>query len=566
MNNPSTETALIAVDHLSFTYRRAREPALADISFEIRPGELLLVAGPSGCGKSTLLRCLNGLIPGTYRGELQGAVYVDGRDTRELTLAEISRTVGNVLQDPERQIVASHVLEEVAFGLENQGLPVAEVIGRAEATLDELNMLHLARRETFTLSGGEKQKLAAAGVLALRPRVLLLDEPLANLDPASAAEALALFRRLADAGRAVVIVEHRVEEVLSIGPELVMLMDQGRFVYAGPATGMGEFADPRAVKLPAPLAMRRLATTADEGQLTKDQSLAGLGVPPSSFAARPLAGHAGTNIHVPSSEPLVELRDVEFGYDETPVLHGVSLQVRQGDRIALLGPNGSGKSTLVKHLICLLRPQRGAVFVGGAPAETLSVAQAARQVGYVFQSPSHMLFAPTVREELAFGPHNVGQNAAEIARNSAEALALMRMEGYEYRPPLTLSFGQQRRLCIASVIAMRAKVLLMDEPTAGQDYRSYTQFMDGILRLGVFEAQIFITHDIDLAISYANRVLLFADGRIVADGPPHEVLARADLLERCRLRPTSLLQENLRLLPHTGSFQRLEALASLVSL
>ena len=270
MNTHSTESALIAVEHLSFTYRRASEPALADVSLEVRPGELLLIAGPSGCGKSTLLRCLNGLIPGTYRGDMQGAVRVAGRDTRELTLAEISRTVGNVLQDPERQIVASHVLEEVAFGLENQGLPVAEVLRRAEATLDELNMLHLARRETFTLSGGEKQKLAAAGVLALEPRVLLLDEPLANLDPASAFEALALFRRLADAGRAVVIVEHRVEEVLSINPERVMLMDQGRITYSGPAEGVGAFADPRAVKLPAPVAMQRLAAMADGRRTTDD--------------------------------------------------------------------------------------------------------------------------------------------------------------------------------------------------------------------------------------------------------------------------------------------------------
>jgi energy-coupling factor transport system ATP-binding protein len=554
MNTSSTENALIAVERLSFTYRRASEPALADVSLQVYPGEVLLIAGPSGCGKSTLLRCLNGLIPSTYRGDMQGSVRVAGRDTHDLPLAEISRTVGNVLQDAERQIVASHVLEEVAFGLENQGLPAREVIRRAEATLGELNMLHLADRETFTLSGGEKQKLAAAGVLVLEPQVLLLDEPLANLDPASAFEALALFRRLAEAGRAVVIVEHRVEEVLSIDPERVMLMDQGRVIYSGPAEGVGEFADPRAVKLPAPIAMQRLAAMADERRTTNDERAGALDLRPSSSVLRPLGA------------PLVELRDVEFGYTDEPVLRGVSLSVRRGDRIALLGPNGSGKSTLVKHMIGLLRPQRGGVLIGGVPAETISVAQAARQVGYVFQSPSHMLFAPTVREELAFGPRNVGQSDAEIARNSTEALALMGLEGYEDRPPLTLSFGQQRRLCIASVIAMRAGVLLMDEPTAGQDYRSYTQFMDGILQLGVFAAQIFITHDIDLAISYANRVILFADGQVVADGPPHEVLARQDLLARCRLRPTSLLQENLRLLPQTGAFQRLEALAAVASL
>jgi energy-coupling factor transport system ATP-binding protein len=329
---------------------------------------------------------------------------------------------------------------------------------------------------------------------------------------------------------------------------------------------VGEFADPRAVKLPAPIAMQRLATMA-EGRTTKDGRLAGTELRPRSSALGRLAPHEGlpNSTRAPAA-PLIELRDIEFGYGEEPVLRGVSLKVRPGDRIALLGPNGSGKSTLVKHMIGLLRPRRGAVLIDGVPAETMSVAQAARQVGYVFQSPSHMLFAPTVREELAFGPRNVGQSDAEIARNSAEALALMGLEGYDDRPPLTLSFGQQRRLCIAAVIAMRARVLLMDEPTAGQDYRSYTQFMDGILQLGVFAAQIFITHDIDLAISYANRVLLFADGQIVADGPPHEVLARADLLERCRLRPTSLLQENLRLLPHSGSFQRLETLATLATL
>jgi energy-coupling factor transport system ATP-binding protein len=541
MHTTNTDSALIAVEHLSFTYRRAHEPALSDLSLQVRAGEVLLIAGPSGCGKSTLLRCLNGLIPTTYRGELQGTVQINGRDSHTMTLAEISQIVGNVLQDPERQIVASHVLEEVAFGLENQGLPVHEVIGRSEQTLDELHMLHLARRETFTLSGGEKQKLAAAGVLALLPQVLLLDEPLANLDPASAAEALALFRRLADAGRAVVIVEHRVEEVLSIRLDRVLLMDAGRIIYDGSADGVGEFADPRAVKLPAPIAIRRLAELDAGAAAIENRATA----------------HTGT--------PLIELRDVEFGYTAESVLRGVSLQVYRGDRIALLGPNGSGKSTLVKQMIGLLRPRSGAVFLDGAPSAKISVAQAARLAGYVFQNPTHMLFAPSVREELAFGPRNVGQSEAEIARNSAEALALVDLAGYEDRPPLTLSFGQQRRLCIASVIAMRAQVLLMDEPTAGQDYRSYMQFMDGILGLGVFAAQIFITHDLDLAISYANRVLLFADGQIVADGPPHEVLARADLIERCRLRPTSLLHENLRLLPQSGAFQRLEQLAALVS-
>jgi energy-coupling factor transporter ATP-binding protein EcfA2 len=527
---PDEDTALIAVTQLSFTYRRAAAPAIIDISLEVHPGQVLLIAGPSGCGKSTLLRCLNGLIPTTYRGEMYGSIFVGGQDTATMTLADVSRTVGTVLQDPERQIVASHVLEEVAFGLENQGLPYREIVARVDLTLRELNLLHLRDRETFTLSGGEKQKLAIAGVLALEPQVLLLDEPLANLDPASAEETLALCRRLADAGRAVVIVEHRVEEVLS--------MDEGRVIYDGPGTGVSAVADPRSVKLPADVAIQRMGN---------------LGIEPP--APPPTIPH--------SKSPLVELRDVEFGYDSRAVLRGVNLAIYPGDRVALLGQNGSGKSTLVKHMIGLLRPRRGAVFLNGQPLANLSVAQAARDVGYVFQSPSHMLFAPTMREELAFGPRNIGQSEAEIAEHAAEALRLVGLPDDLERPPLTLSFGQQRRLCIASVIAMRARVLLMDEPTAGQDYRSYTQFMDGIQQLGTFAAQVFITHDLDLVISYANRAVLIADGQILADGPPHDVLAQEDLLRRCRLLPTSLLRENLRLLPHTGRFQRLEALASL---
>jgi energy-coupling factor transport system ATP-binding protein len=532
--------ALVSVRQLSFTYRRTHTPALIDISLEVRPGEVLLIAGPSGCGKSTLLRCLNGLIPTTYSGEMWGTIMVGGRDALDLTLADVSRTVGTVLQDPERQIVASHVFEEVAFGLENLGLPPAEIRVRVEETLRELNLLHLAERECFTLSGGEKQKLAIAGVLTLQPQVLLLDEPLANLDPASARETLALCRQLANAGRSVVIVEHRVEEVLSIDPERVVLLDEGRIIYEGPGEGINTVADPRAVKLPVSIAVERMAS---------------LGVtPPPPLPPRESGG-----------PPLIALSDVEFSYGDKPVLRGVSLAIAPGDRIALLGRNGSGKSTLVKQMIGLLRPQRGTVLIDGVPLAKLSVAQAARSVGYVFQSPSHMLFAPSVREEMAFGPRNIGQSEAEITAHTAEALALMGMSDLLERAPLTLSFGQQRRLCIASVIAMRAKVLLMDEPTAGQDYRSYTQFMDGIQRLGVFAAQVFITHDLDLAISYANRVVLFDDGQIVADGAPHEVLSQEDLLRHCSILPTSLLRENLRLLPYTHGFVRLEGLTQLIT-
>jgi energy-coupling factor transport system ATP-binding protein len=242
----------------------------------------------------------------------------------------------------------------------------------------------------------------------------------------------------------------------------------------------------------------------------------------------------------------------------------VSLAIRPGDVVGVLGPNGAGKTTLVKHAIGLNRPTSGHVLIDGRDSRALTTAGMARSVGYVFQSPSHMLFAPSVREELAFGPRNLGLDSAAIARHAARALDTVNLADYADRPPLSLSFGQQKRIGIAAVLAMNPRVLVMDEPTAGQDYASYTRFMDDILRKDPDErreAILFITHDLDLAIAYANRVLLVADGQLIADGPPEHVLARRDILERCRIRPTSLLDANLEWLPVTGRFVPAAALA-----
>jgi energy-coupling factor transporter ATP-binding protein EcfA2 len=244
------------------------------------------------------------------------------------------------------------------------------------------------------------------------------------------------------------------------------------------------------------------------------------------------------------------------------VIKDVSLSIRKGDIIALLGPNGSGKSTLVKHIVGLNRPKRGVVRVEGRDARQATTAQLARAIGYVFQSPTHMLFAPTVREELAFGPRNLGVDQATIERTTAHALGLMRLEDQLERAPLSLSFGQQKRVGIAAVLAMESRVLVMDEPTAGQDYASYTRFMDEIAALEAFDAVLFVTHDLDLALTYANRVLLFNDGQLAADGPPEQVLPDSALLRRSNVLPTSLLELNIQLLPQTGRMLGLRQLAA----
>lgn len=527
----------LTTDHLAFRYQRIEQPALRDMTFSVAVGEALLVAGSSGCGKSTLLRCINGLIPRSYKGELTGTLLLHGQDPSVLPLAKIGQMVGTVIQNPEKQIVGAYVKNEVAFGPENLGWPHARIVATVDEVLERLGIAHLRERETFRLSGGEKQKVALAGVLAMQSKMLLLDEPLANLDPASVQEALALLRTLADEGHTLLLVEHRVEDVLGLSPERVLFMRDGMQVYWGDLTGFEQVADPHEVKLPAPLVINWAAQHV-------------LDVPPPPPPARP------------DAPPLIEFEHVDFYYaPQQPVLSDVNLTIRQGDVIAILGPNGAGKSTLVKHMIGLLKPRAGTVRIMGEPSTALTTAQIARHVGYVFQNPGHMLFAPTVREELAFGPRNLGYDRERIVTNVQRALDLVGLAGLDDRPPLSLSFGQQKRVGIAAVAAMESRVLVMDEPTAGQDYRSYTAFMDAITRLRAFDALVFITHDLDLALTYANRIVLLADQGIAADGAPETVLADEALLMRCRVKPTSLLQLNLQLLPQTGRLLRAEALA-----
>lgn len=535
------ETAALLVQNLTFHYHTRKELALQDVNLQVNPGEILLLAGASGSGKTTLMRCINGLIPRTYHGEVEGQISVFGRPVREMSMAQLSQTVGTLLQDPERQIVASYVVNEVAFGLENLGLPRGEILRRVKETLAYLNISDLHDRETFQLSGGEKQKVALASVLAMHPRILLLDEPLASLDPASASEALQVFRRLADDGIAVLVVEHRVEDVLSIRPERVAYMDNGKIVYDGNVEGLMQAVDYRRIKLPAPIILQRALE--NPGQEIQP-----------ALPAR-------------SETPLIRFENVHFQYgDNRPeVLKNVSFCIYPGDIIAVLGPNGAGKTTLVKHALGLLKPTHGRVLLEDRDTRKTSVAESARTVGYVFQSPSQMLFAPSVEEELSFGPRNLEHPPEQIRQDVAWAIETVHLASEMKMPPLALSFGQQKRVSIAAVLAMRSRILMMDEPTAGQDYWNYQAFMDSILQMPGFDAVLFITHDVDLAVIYANRVLLVDSGQIAADGPPQEVLRNEELLQRSRVLPTSLLRLNLEYLPRTGRFMRAEALAGFQS-
>jgi energy-coupling factor transport system ATP-binding protein len=484
----------IELDTLSYAYANRPAPALREVSLVFQPGQIALLAGSSGSGKTTLIRCVNGLIPHAYKqGTLQGAIRCFGESTLGMTLAQIAGRVATVMQDPEKQIVAARVSNDIAFGLENLALPRAEIRERIEQVAKQLAITQLLDRETHTLSGGERQRVVIAGVLAVRPQAVLLDEPLAALDPPSARTVLDLFRALALDGKAIVLVEHRVRDVLRVRPEQCVALNDGALAFRGDADAYAGWIGP----------------------VPTIQSLA---------PARQ-----------PNGPTLLAFEDVSFGYSEDQLnTRGVSFDVRQGDVIALLGPNGAGKSTLCRLAIGLIRPRSGRISINGRDTTADTTAQRVRTVGYAFQNPSMTLFANTLREELGFGPRNIGIDDATALGGIKDALRIVDLPDLDLsKSPFALSYGQQKRVSLASVLTMRPRVLLMDEPTAGLDETTAETLMRNLFAApGRPDALVMITHDLRLARRFANRVIVLNDGQIVADGAPESILDDAAALKR----------------------------------
>jgi len=542
---------LVEVDGLTYRYRRATEPAIHDLSVTLAPGDVVLVAGPSGCGKSTLIRAINGLIPHAYPGELGGVVRVEGRPTTELKLRDLARSVGTVLQDPAKQIVGATVEAELAFGPENMGVPRLEMVERIREVAAQAGIEGILGRETAALSGGERQLLAMAAILMMRPRLYVVDEPLANLDPATAGRLLTLLRTLADEGAAIVIVEHRVEEALELRPDRVLYLEDGQTRYLGPVEGFLEIADPGAVKLPFDVVARRVRV----GTITPG------GVEAASD--RP-AETPGTDGPIADTPPRLEFRGVTAAIGGTEILHGVDARLGPDEVVAVLGPNGSGKTTLFRAAMRLLDITGGAIHVDGVSHDDRTTAELATQFGYVFQSPSQMLFARTVQDELLFGPRNMGRDPGtfdELVADCLRRTALDELEDVLSRPPLALSFGQQKRLALAIALALRPSTLILDEPSAGKDHRTAEGFMRDVLAIPGLRSLYFVTHDVDLALTHADRILLFREGRVVADGPPMEVIADTARWRACNLRTTSLMEANTRWGPAEGHFLDADTLA-----
>ena len=485
------------------------------------------------------MRCINGLIPEAYHGEMTGDILLYGESVRGKKLSDISQHVGTLLQDPERQILGTYVLNEVCFGLECLGLERSEMIRRGEEALRRLNILHLRDKETFGTSGGEKQKVALAGVLAMQPKILLLDEPLASLDPASAREALLAFRQLADEGLAVMIVEHRVEDVLAIHPERVIYMEDGEITYQGSPAGLSQVVDYHKIKLPA------------EDILARAKK-------------EPEADFVPAVPKLDYSKPLLQFNEVGFHYHEDlpEVLHGINLNIYTGEVIAILGHNGSGKTTLVKHALGLLKPTASCAAEGMNPINNSG--QSRPHCRLRLPKPDADAFCRNCRRRTFFWTAKTWAFQKKPSRKMCVGQFNLCTRGRVGHPTAGAFFWSAKRVSIASVLSMRSRILMMDEPTAGQDYWNYQSFMDTILQMPGFDSIIFITHDLDLALTYANRIIVLFDGEIVADGAPQDVLQDTDRLLQWRLLPTSLLELNFRMLPRTGKFQRAEALARYV--
>jgi len=524
---------MIKFDDVTYRYPGAGASILKGLSLDVDEGEFLLVIGPSGSGKSTLLRCLNGLVPHFYGGTINGWIRVAGRDPMALGPRGMADAVGFVFQDPEAQFVVDKVEDEIAFAMENAAMDPPLMRKRVEEVLDQLGIAHLRHRSVNTLSGGERQRVAIAAVMTLQPRVLVLDEPTSQLDPQAAEEVLdALVKLNHDLGLTVVLSEHRLERVIQHVDGVLYLPGEGDPPIVGdPRTVMSQVnLTPPLITLAKALGWSPLPLTIKEArQFVKQLGAEGQG---SRGAEEPVAG---SRTPVPAfaaaqRAPVISVEELSFSYNGHRALSDVSLQIRQGEFVALMGRNGAGKTTLLMHLVGLLKPNQGRVRISGSnlPA-ALDTQQAAideiiRIVGYVPQNPNALLFSDTVREEIAFTRLN--HRLPPVADTAL--LEHLGLAAHADRYPRDLSVGERQRVAVAAILAAEPQILLLDEPTRGLDYQQKEAL---VAFLEVEKARgrtiIMSTHDVELAARCADRVVLLGDGQIVVDGPARQVMSES---------------------------------------
>ena len=537
----------IIVDNLSYTYLGQSVPCLRNINFTVNKGDFVLIAGPTGCGKSTLVYCLNGLIPHVFEGELSGRVNVNGKDTRDFEVYQLAQSVGAVFQNTESQLCSLIVEDEVAFGPENLALSKDEIRKRVDFALEATNIRDYVQKYVFNLSAGQKQRVVIASSLSLLPKILVLDEPLSELDPVGCREMLQTLKKLnQDLGMTIVMTEHKLEEVLGV-VKRALIMDEGRIVAQGEPyevfkdVGLIErlgLRVPEIVKLGYNLVKKGLSTKLALSMTEVDTLISKLGKfkPNQVSNFDPISPQHGNS---QAFQPLVRAESLCYTYDDgTGALNDINLGISSGEFVAILGCNGAGKSTLAQVMTGLLKPTRGKMYIDRRDSAKCSAAEIAETIGYTFQNPENQLFCETVWDEVAFGPRQLNLSEKDVEERVKDAMHVMGLERLKNRYPQALSRGQRLRVAIASVLSMRPKVLILDEPMAAQDFNQIVSLMKHLKLLNSQGlAVVMITHDINVTARYVDRVVLMARGKIIVDGKPHDVLSNEELLFRSELSP-----------------------------
>ena len=541
----AAKTPIISFKNFSFQYRAQKKPTLQDINLDIYPGERVLIAGPSGSGKSTLAACINGLNPFSNPGECTGTLMVDGVDAPHSSIFDLAGHVGTVLQDPDGQFIGLTVGEDIAFSLENNCTPqpkMKEIVQHAAELVGIENHLGFAPHE---LSGGQKQRVSLAGVMVDDVKILLFDEPLANLDPATGKQAIELIDTIQQkTDTTVLIIEHRLEDVLWRNVDRIVLVNEGRILADMRPDDLlsDSLLAENGIREPLYLTAMRyagIAVTPEKRPAHIDSVVldkADTARLHSWFQAEPLPAPK------PAPEPLLEVRDLCFGYNKGQhTLQNVSFSIGKGEMVSIVGRNGAGKSTLSK-LICGFETQdSGEIYLNGKDLKDENIRRRAKHIGYVMQNPNQMISKTMIYDEVAMALQGSGLTEEQIQEKVEDTLKVCGLYPFRKWPVSALSFGQKKRVTIASVLVQDPELILLDEPTAGQDFRHYTdimEFLQGLNTRGV--TVVMITHDMHLMLEYTPRALVFCDGQLIADRSASAVLCDPELIERAALKETSL--------------------------
>lgn len=560
--------AFLEVRDLSVRYPGQSEPVISGVSFSVEIGENILLLGPSGSGKSTLILALNGIIPQSVEAEIEGEVLLNGQNVLDKGVRETSREIGILFQDPDTQFCMLTVEDEVAFGLENLRLGREEMAKRIESGLAAVGLLPYLERNISELSGGLKQKLGLACLLAMDQPLLILDEPTANLDPKGAREVLDALDALARSrNKTLLFVEHQLDRIVPLIDRVLVLNRKGSLVYDGPPRPL--FADrseelvKEGIWVPRiPLAARQWAEKGwrwpvfpltleewENGQPPSAHSPSERAITSSEHTMRSVDDAMEANYENGAPDPILEVREVAFAYGNQSVLKEVSFNVYPGEIVALLGVNGAGKSTLAQILMKLLVPTKGTVMFAGKPLEAWSARQLYRSAGFVFQNPEHQFVADTVEKELSYGFEKSGMARDKWWPRVQEQMERFGLTPYRHHNPYQLSQGQKRRLSVATMMVHDQQLLILDEPTFGQDLSNTESIMHMLSRLsGEGKAILLITHDLELVYAYAKRALVLDDGKIVFDGAPATLFADDEKLDRLGMEKplTCVLAERVK--------------------